>query len=167
MKFLLALVMTIFWVALTANEASACLCKAEPASRQIARLRKQSTAIFVGKAKDVTKEMSASGRIAYRAVLEVEQSWKGAETEEITVFTDGGCMAWFEVGRTYLIYALKDDAGKLQTNICMRTGLVKYFAEDIKRLGKPKIINKRTVAAHSFSHCSTTSNKTTKESRQR
>lgn len=50
-------------------------------------------------------------------------------------------MAWFEVGRTYLVYASPGKEGRLSTSVCMRTRLIKYAAEDLKRLGKPKFVN--------------------------
>ena len=135
MRVVVSLIMCVFFALVGPNEALACLCKPEPVRQKIKRLQKESTAIFEGTVKSVTKE-----KLSYRATLTVRKQWKYPATEEITVRTEGGCMAWFEVGRDYLVYAVKDDGGEFKTDVCMRTRLVEYAAEDLKRLGKPKVL---------------------------
>lgn len=110
-----------------------CLCKSEPVSKTIKRLRKESNAIFVGTVKAVAKD-----EMGYKATFIVEKTWKSIPVKEATIQTKGGCMAWFETGRSYLVYAAKDSADKLTTNVCMRTRLIKYASQDLKLLGEPK-----------------------------
>lgn len=74
--------------------------------------------------------------IAYRATFSTEKSWKD-EANRIEVYTQGGCKVWFEEGKRYLVYAVKN-ADSLETNLCMRTGLVEYSKADLKKLGEPK-----------------------------
>lgn len=124
-------------VALNANATVACECKAESPSRAIKRLRKTATVIFVGTVTEVRKEVR-DYHIGYWATFKVKKSWKSNHIDEVSVFTDGGCMAWFETGRTYLVYARPDGSKRLSTNVCMRTGLIEYAAEDLKLLGKPQ-----------------------------
>jgi hypothetical protein len=64
--------------------------------------------------------------------------WKGPDVEELTIFTKGGCASEFEVGREYLVYAIRID-GRLLTNVCMRTQNINDAAEDLNRLGQPKV----------------------------
>lgn len=135
MRILILLTVCAILTFLNPSESLACLCKSESPRRAIKRLQKESTAIFVGTVKTVTKE-----KLGYRATLIVQKLWKYPAIEEITVQTEGGCMAWFDTGRVYLVYALKDDFDNLKTNVCMRTRLVEYAAEDLKRLGKPDVV---------------------------
>ena len=136
-RVLLAICVCICIVVLDGTATLACECKAESPGRTIKRLRKTATVIFVGTVKEVRKEVK-DYHVGYWATFKVKQSWKPGQVDEVTVFTEGGCMAWFEVGRTYLVYASPDKANRLSTNVCMRTGLVKYAAEDLRRLGKPR-----------------------------
>ena len=131
------IVICICIVVLNANGALACECKAESPSRAIKRLRKTATVIFTGTVTEVRKEVR-DYHIGYWATFKVKKSWKSNHVEEVSVFTDGGCMAWFETGRTYLVYARPDSSKRLSTNVCMRTGLIEYAAEDLKLLGKPQ-----------------------------
>lgn len=119
------------------STAMACLCQGESPKRTIKKLRKTATVIFSGTVTEVTKEMK-EGRLGYWATLKVKQSWKSDRVEEIRVYTTGGCKAWFETGRTYMVYAQPDESNRLSTNVCMRTRIIEYAAEDLKLLGKPE-----------------------------
>jgi hypothetical protein len=75
----------------------------------------------------------------WRVTLAVDRYWKGNVTEEILIFTAGGCAAHFEVGREYLVFAyIRSGEDHLYTDVCMQTRLVKYSAYDLKRLGLAK-----------------------------
>ena len=51
------------------------------------------------------------------------------------------CAAYFEVGKDYLVFASwSESRGALTTNVCMQTSLVEMSVENVKRLGKPKIV---------------------------
>ena len=137
MSFLEKLLICIGLVVLSATAVLGCECKVESPGRAIKRLRKTATVILVGRVTEVRKEVR-DYHIGYWATLKVKKSWKSDHVDEITVFTEGGCMAWFETGRTYLVYARPDRSNRLSTNVCMRTRLIEYAEEDLKLLGKPQ-----------------------------
>jgi len=146
-KLPLAIFVCICLVAFKASVTLGCECKAESTSRTIKRLRKTATVIFVGKVKEVRKEVK-DYHIGYWATFDIEKSWKGEKPVQITIYTGGGCMAWFETGRTYLVYASPDSANRLSTDVCMRTRLIKYAAEDLRRLEKPQYTDGVTRTNH-------------------
>lgn len=127
------------WIALTlaltlfgaAEAALACSC-APPPPPQTAL--KESNAVFTGTVLGVT----TSG-VNYVVRLRVESSWKGAKCGEVTVITaseDAACGYNFQVGQSYLVYAVKAQ-GKLSTNLCSRTKPTSEAGEDLTALGKP------------------------------
>jgi hypothetical protein len=144
-RVLAVLCACIFILVLNAAATPACECKAESPERAIKRLRKTATVIIVGTVIEVNRVVK-NNHVAYWATFKVKQSWKSNQLDEISVFTEGGCMAWFETGRTYIIYAGPDSAKRLSTNVCMRTGLIEYAEEDLRLLGKPQFTSDVTSA---------------------
>jgi hypothetical protein len=56
--------------------------------------------------------------------LEILHSYRGDQRKPMRLSTGlggGDCGFDFEVGKQYLVYAFKDEAGELSTNICTRT----------------------------------------------
>jgi hypothetical protein len=109
----------------------ACSC-APPPPPQTAL--KQSNAVFTGTVIGVTT--SGNDHVVR---LRVESSWKGAKCGEATVVTaseDAACGYTFQVGQSYLVYAVKEQ-GKLSTNLCSRTKPTSEATEDLTALGKP------------------------------
>jgi len=129
----LMIVVCVCFILLNANESLACLCKPESTGHAIKRLRKEAKVIFVGKVRNVRKEKGG-----YIATFDIEKSWKGDRVSEFDVYTEGDCAAWFVTGRIYLVYAAQNDKHNLETDVCMRTRLLVYAMEDLKRLGKPR-----------------------------
>jgi hypothetical protein len=79
----------------------------------------------------------------FEARFKVLESWKGVETETVSLF--GGteccfCEYIFEVGETYLLYASARVVykNKLGTTICSRTKPLSKAAIDLKYLGRKK-----------------------------
>ena len=140
MKIVMFALMSVCCMLMMENKSSACLCKPESPKQTIARLHKEAAAVFIGEAREVSKEFQT-----YRVVFVVQKAWKFEGKDEITIYTEGGCMVSFEAGKTYMVYADKDQSAKLYTNMCMRTGLVKYFDEDVKRLGRPAFVRERVT----------------------
>jgi hypothetical protein len=125
-------------VLLFAQSAFGCLCQGGSPKKAFDRARKKATVIFVGRAVAVHNGTTHGEFAGWRVKLTVEQYWKGKVTEEIVVFTGpDDCAAYFEVGREYLIlgYVPSGD-DHLYTDVCMKTGLVLYSANDLKRLGR-------------------------------
>jgi len=134
MKILILFVLSVSVVLLDVTESAGCLCRREPISHAIKRLRKEARVIFMGRVTDVVKE-----GVSYRASLAIEKSWKGDQHDDVTIYSGGGCMVWFEKGQEYLVYGYKDNENRLQTDMCMRTRPIPLASEDLKRLGKPKV----------------------------
>ncbi len=128
----ISLSMTLMLVALLgADAALACSCGPLPEPRQA---RDQADAVFTGTVLGITQE---GNRRLVR--LRVEESWKGARCEEVTITTglgDSDCGYAFQEGQSYLIYADKQ-RGKLSTNICTRTKPTAEAGEDLAALGAP------------------------------
>jgi hypothetical protein len=122
--------------------ASGCTCPAKPpALEALAR----STAVFVGTvvSSRPAKDDSGSGLwpVARLVRFEVQSVFKGAIPPEASVLTgaSGGDCGWpFEVGHTYLVYAVAGTAGNLATTLCTRTALLSRAGSDLAELGTPR-----------------------------
>lgn len=100
----------------------------------VAKLKQISRVVFVG----TVIKVSENGKARF-AITEL---WKGDNVREVTIYTNAGmCSAWFEQGKTYLVFAYWEaDKKRLETNACMRTAFIEERAEELKKLGAPKII---------------------------
>jgi hypothetical protein len=70
----------------------------------------------------------------------VQQLWKGEPRAEIKVHTAGSsaaCGYAFAKGRSYLVYAVRDDADPLRVSLCSRTAPIENAKGDLRFLGKP------------------------------
>jgi hypothetical protein len=131
----------ILWLAFFVFVPSTFACLCEGGSRKAAfnRARKNATVIFVGRAVDVHNGITRGEFDGWRVKLAVEQYWKGQVANEMIIFTAGGCAAYFEVGRDYLVFAyIHRGEDHLSTDVCMQTGLVRYSSYNLKRLGRGK-----------------------------
>src|ERR1041385_6732700 len=67
--------------------------------------RKQAEAVFVGTVVESHRERTPGG-YEWRVRLSVEQSWKGADEDDVIVYVTGDdCAVTFEAGKRYLVYA--------------------------------------------------------------
>jgi hypothetical protein len=108
--------------------------------------RKKSKAIFVGEVVEIKVPKTASGEPAWVAEVKfkVQRAWKGAEAEEMSVFTPNVCCICgyeFRVGESYLVYAHGSD--RLSTDMCTRTRKLVEAETDLKVLGKAKALQGR------------------------
>jgi hypothetical protein len=128
----IALSMTLASAALLgADAALACSCAPLPGPPQA---RDHAAAVFTGTVLGITRE---DNRRLVR--LRVEEAWKGARCEEVTVSTglgDSDCGYAFQEGQTYLVYA-EERRGRLSTNLCTRTRPAAEAGEDLAALGAP------------------------------
>jgi len=120
-----------------ANSAFACLCALRSNKEHIKIMKKQADAIFTGTVKAVSREPS----LAYKVTFAVQKSWKSKDIKEYTIYTSGGCNVWFEEGKSYLVYAVREGTGQLITDVCMGTGILLLTQKQVKLLGKPVFIN--------------------------
>jgi hypothetical protein len=68
----------------------------------------------------------------------VEQSWKGVDTDEVSVMIDGSAECpHYRVGDKYLVFAGLQQ-GKLFTGACSRTKKLEYAQNDLHQLGEGK-----------------------------
>lgn len=102
----------------------------------------QSAAVFSGKVveiEDKSKNMfnrSSADPIAVK--FEVEETWKGINQTQITVYTamsSVSCGYEFNLNSAYLVYAHEDN-GALKVNLCSRTTPLLTAEKDILELGK-------------------------------
>src|SRR3954453_859299 len=100
MKVAMKSALIICCLLLTANAAIACLCY----PRSISQKKKDAISVFTGTVIE-NKQVFVNGQLFYRARLAVERYWKRVELAEVMVYTGSGCMAWFELGQRYLVYA--------------------------------------------------------------
>jgi hypothetical protein len=98
---------------------------------------KKSTAVFSGEVLEIR-----TGVNFLQARFRVERSWKGVESDEVFVFTDGSAESpHYRVGEKYLVFAgIRND--KLFTGICSRTKRLEYAEEDLKQLGEGNLRSK-------------------------
>ncbi len=115
---------------------SALRCFVEPKS--VKGALKRSTGVFLGEVLQVK-----NGRNYLEARFRVERSWKGVQTEEVSVLTDGHVESpRYRVGEKYLVFAgIKD--GQLFTGICSRTRKLEYAQDDLKQLEKEQRLRKK------------------------
>jgi hypothetical protein len=115
--------------------ARACSC----AETNLAARRDAAAAVFEGRVHAITREGNAEvGPARLRVTLEVVQTWKGADSEEIVVTTmsdSAACGVPFEEGRSYLVFATSDEAGALVAGLCGGTTLREQADGDVAALG--------------------------------
>jgi hypothetical protein len=99
-------------------------------SKSVKETVKRSTAVFLGEVVEL--------KSSYEAQFRVEQSWKGVDTDEVSVMTDGSAECpHYRVGDKYLVFAGLQQ-GKLFTGACSRTKKLEYAQNDLHQLGEGK-----------------------------
>ncbi|MFQ5639821.1 MAG: hypothetical protein ACE5IR_17720, partial [bacterium] len=90
-------------------------------------------AVLMGRVTSFQRE----GKFSRVAKLTLLKLWKGERAIADEIFTglnSASCGFDFVVGKTYVIYASKDEEGKLHTNICTRTRHIDQAGEDLNFL---------------------------------
>jgi hypothetical protein len=76
--------------------------------------------------------------IERRVTFQVTQAWDGVMEEKIDVGADlGDCVFPFAIGRSYVVFAHRDDRGRPWTSICTRTAQREKGDDIIRTLGPP------------------------------
>lgn len=106
------------------------------------RALQDSSAVFVGKVLKVTKE--GNEKIFE---FEVAKYWKGVAAKKggkikISVLETPRFQAWFQEGENYLVFARQDEDGKLRDGRCSASKSLLDASEDIKQLGRAKIVRR-------------------------
>ena len=150
MKICIVSILSFVALLLTPSVAFACSCDLLASfgktEKQLIKLaREKSQTVFAGEVTEIILEQTIPGEDAPVAEVrfKVLQSWKGATTKTLTVFTANICCICgytFKVGERYIVYTyISDDDEKLWTNICTRTKPLSEAAKDLKVLGKSKV----------------------------
>ena len=96
-------------------------------------------AVFEARVERLRVEPGGSDNLAIqRYEREVLRVWKGevgAATELATRISESGCERNLAVGKVYVIYAMRDEAGDWTDNRCSRTRLSSTADEDLAVLG--------------------------------
>lgn len=129
------LVLSVLFMAALSMQAFACLCKPTQAKKAVPRLLKRASVVLSGEVVKFEK-VTEPNRVKYEVVIRPKAFWKGKQAGEITLYSYGGCLKWFEVGQEYLVYAI-DEQGSLFTDMCLRPGKLSNAREDLELLGKP------------------------------
>lgn len=93
--------------------------------------------VFAGR---VASSRIVKGRFGPDRVITfaVERVWKGERQPQLTVSTaadEGMCGYPFEEGRTYLVFAARDERGRLGTSLCSGSSLLSRAIRDAAALG--------------------------------
>lgn len=137
-----------------ADPVSACSC-IPPAAP--AKALEQADAVFSGKVLKIKREKSVYKKdtgvqpgpvgglfASVEAVFEVDKTWKGTDKKTVSVFTasnSAACGFDFQTGRSYLVYASRDDRQRLITTLCTRTKSLSAAGEDLKEIGPGKAVS--------------------------
>lgn len=125
------------FVVFSVTDVRACLCPALEVKERVELMKKEADAIFTG----TVGSVEAIKANSFKVVISVESSWIAEDTDEYTIYTSGaspgGCGVSFLKGRSYLVYAKKDNDGRFVTEICWGTREMSSANEDLMILGKP------------------------------
>ena len=91
--------------------------------------------VFSGEVTDIVLNESGS---YYEVTLQIIDVWKGEVQEETTILTEtnsAACGYNFQINSVYLVYAYNYES-EVYTNICTRTNLLDYAAEDLEFLNE-------------------------------
>ncbi len=127
----IAAALFIFTALAAPRVSSACTC---PPPSSLAQTVAAADAVFMGKVISFELVPAQPERVARFEVMKV---WKGRPLEVAEIFTaenEAACGYGFRVGETYLVYAYKDDSGKLHTHVCTRTWPASGAQADLKYL---------------------------------
>ena len=94
-------------------------------------------AVFSGNVVKMTELKTEQGLIeGYLVKFSVEKSWKLIDRREVIIFTAGVGMCGFpfDVGETYLVYAIRGNRKELTTGVCYKTAKLKFVQKELKDL---------------------------------
>ncbi|MGH7450573.1 MAG: T9SS type A sorting domain-containing protein [bacterium] len=114
-----------------AQETRACSCWPPPPPAQAFA---EADAVFMGKVESFEFIENGNRRLAKISLVKI---WKGDRHAVSDIYTganSAACGYDFQIGETYIIYAYKGEAGRLQTGLCERTAPLHSATEDLKYL---------------------------------
>jgi len=100
-------------------------------SKSVKDTVQRSAAVFSGEVLAVQSSVNL-----LEARFQVEQSWKGVTTDEVSISTDGTAESpHYQAAEKYLVFAGLQQ-GKLFTGMCSRTKKLEYAQKDLDQLGE-------------------------------
>jgi len=113
------------------RETPAAKCRIPPFKEAYAGAK----AVFTGTVTDVVQ--SERGKVFE---FQVEKYWKGNGSKKISVmvYESSRFQAFYQNGKSYLVFASADDGGGLRDGRCSRSNDIADAASDLKALGKGK-----------------------------
>ena len=81
-------------------------------------------------------------------VFDADAAWAGIKARRVLVFTGigaGDCGYDFTMGRSYLVWARRDEwlaPGELATGICTYTASIEEAKEQLRQLGRPRALER-------------------------
>lgn len=146
MKYFILVFCTGWLFSMYAPNSHACSC----VTPEVPQAFREARAVFVGEVIEIVEPQSDDPKAPlanrlYAIRFNVEKSWKGVTSQEISVLSDqgrAGCFSWgpFLKGKKYLVYAeRRTPAGAPTKNLavlfsCNRTALLPNASEDLKTL---------------------------------
>jgi hypothetical protein len=128
---LIAAAICLLW---SYNIGTACICVN---SKTPAQEFEAVEAVFSGKVVEMTEIKTGEDVLeGYLVKFSVEKSWKLINQSEVVIFTAGVGMCGFpfDIGETYLVYAVRKDRKELTTRTCRKTAKLEYAKEELKDL---------------------------------
>lgn len=110
------------------SPAHSCSCVQAPAPAEALKL---ADAVLLGQVIDIQE---GPGPYHITAKLSVTKIWKGKKDFSAKILTTSNsamCGFYFQEGKTFLIYAYKNQEGRLETNNCTRSALAERAGEDL------------------------------------
>jgi hypothetical protein len=93
------------------------------------------TTTFDGGAKTSVQLLERS--VNFRVIA----GWRGVTQQRVTLAADfSDCMFPFEIGRPYLVFAVRNAQGRPSTSICQRTKSLAEATEVLRMLGAPTYV---------------------------
>jgi len=104
---------------------------------------RDSDAVFLGRVEWVTSE-----GLDIKAGIRVEESWKGVETESVTLLTRGtNCYLWPVVGQSYVVFGRRTPAGEYHDRACSHSGWAPEAGEQLAYLRRRGTLRLRSDAS--------------------
>ena len=117
---------------------SACSCERSFGEPDYRHALRNVDAVFSGEVLEIQELRSLGLRLV---VFNSESSWSGVKASPVFVFTGtggGDCGYSFEVGKTYIVWAIRNESGELNTSICSFTVPLAAGGDQLAQLGKPR-----------------------------
>jgi hypothetical protein len=140
MKLFKFLGVLTFGLLLQTGRAEACSCVPAPGALEA---RADSDAVFAGRVISQRRVAEPDSYARIRVLFRVHRVWKGSMNRYRIIWTadnSATCGYGFQTGRSYMVYAQRE-RNTLNTNLCSRTKPWLEAAEDLRDLGRGRVVH--------------------------